>query len=147
MNDRAKKAYRIIEEGNGYKTRMQNLERIEEYGFAILILWNRIEVTLKLLKYYDVTPNFPDKLDFIHGNWKILKNVKVYCPECYSKIIDRNNSKSLWKLRDRIAHGSSNLNKNSFEEYKIFASQFLAMISQNLLPIANIPKEKSKKSK
>jgi len=147
MNDKAKKAHKILGEDNSYKIRMQNLEKSEEYGFAILILWNRIEVTLKLLKYYDQEPLFPDKLDFIHGNWKVLKNVKTYNIDCYNKIINKNDSKSLWKLRDRIVHASYNIEKNSFEEYKTHASQFLSIISQNLLPVGGKSKKKSKKAK
>ncbi len=147
MNDKAKRAYKILGEDNSYKIRIQNLVKAEEYGFAILIIWNRIEITLKILKYYDLEPIFPDKLDFIHGNWKILRNVKLFNIDCYNKIINRNDSKSLWKLRDRIAHASYNIDKNSFEEYKTHANQFLSIISQNLLPVTEKTKIKSKKSK
>jgi hypothetical protein len=147
MNDKAKKAYKILGEDNSYKIRIQNLVKTEEFGFAILILWNRIEITLKILKYYDLEPIFPDKLDFIHGNWKILRNVKLFNIDCYNKIINRNDSKSLWKLRDRIAHASYNIDKNSFEEYKTLANQFLTIISQNLLPVGEKSKKKAKKAK
>lgn len=145
MNDKAKKAYKILSEDNSYKIRIQNLEKAKEYGFAILILWNRIEITLKLLKYYDLDPTYPDKLDFIHGNWKVLKNAKLYNIECYNKIINRNDSKSLWKLRDRIVHASYNIEKESFEDYKIHATQFLSIISQNILPVARKAKKKRAK--
>ena len=145
MIEKAKKAHKILGEGTSYKTRMQNIEKEEEYGFSILILWNRIEVTLKLLKYYDKISIFPDKLDFIHVNWKILRNVKEYNAACYNKIIDRNNSKSLWNIRDRIVHASLNIDKISFEEYKTNANIFLSVISQNILPVTTLSKKKKRK--
>ena len=53
--------------------RIQALVSVNEYGFAILILWSRIEITLKLLRYYEKMEEYPDKLDFINRNWRVFE--------------------------------------------------------------------------
>lgn len=132
LTPRAYDYFRILAD-TSFKNRMVSLEKADEYGFAILILWNRIEITLKLLKYYDKMPDFPDKLDFIDRRWSILNNVYNYKPSCYDLIINKAKSNSLWKNRDKIAHTSKELDNATYQNYKTEAQDFLTQLSQNLL--------------
>lgn len=133
LADKAYKAFKALDDKN-YKQRIQTLVNVNEYGFAILILWSRIEITLKLLKYYDRIEEYPDKLDFISRKWRILGNTYMSNPNYYNLII-QNQPKSLWKTRDRIAHAVINITKEEYNNYKPAADYFLSCISQSLQPI------------
>lgn len=50
-------------------------------------------------------------------------------------LIIQNQSKSLWKTRDRIAHAAINISKEDYDKYKPAADYFLLSISQSLQPI------------
>ena len=133
LAEKAYKAFKALDD-KSYKQRIQTLVSVHEYGFAILILWSRIEITLKLLRYYDKKEEYPDKLDFISRKWKILNNVYMSNSNFYDLII-QNQSKSLWKTRDRIAHAAINISKEDYDKYKPAADYFLLSISQSLQPI------------
>ncbi len=133
LADKAYAAFKALED-NSYKNRIRTLTEKNEYGFAILILWTRIEITLKLLRYYDKIEEYPDKLDFINKNWRILGNAYMSNPSSYNLII-QNHSGSLWKTRDRIAHAAINISKQEYDKYETAANCFLPSISQSLQPI------------
>jgi len=143
---RAYDSFNILAD-DSYKSRMANLTKVGEYGFAILILWNRMEITLKLLRYYNDMPEFPDQLNFITRKWTILNNVFNCNTENFKLILDRGNSTSLWKIRDKIAHASCELDSVDFEKYKIAANQVLALLSQNLLPLNDYKAKRNKQKK
>ena len=56
LADKAYKAFKALND-QYYKQRIQALVSVNEYGFAILILWSRIEITLKLLRYNLIIQN------------------------------------------------------------------------------------------
>lgn len=123
-------AYKILED-TSYKQRIKPLENIEEYGFALLIKWNRIEMLLKLLRYVYTWESYPDKLDFIRRNWGPLNHIYNLDDKCYKYIIDKENKVSLWNLRNKIAHASYNISKHEYETYKSYADKFYNLLEQN----------------
>lgn len=143
LAEKAYQLFKILDDTN-YKIRMSKLAGINEYGFSILILWNRIEITLKLLRYYHVIPVFPDQLDFIDKRWPLINNVFKVNADNYNLILERNNSKSLWKIRDKIAHASYEINITEFKKYKTAADQILALLSDNLLPLNDYKAKRNK---
>lgn len=145
LADKAYRAFKALDDKN-YKQRIQALVRVNEYGFAILILWSRIEITLKLLRYYDKMDEYPDKLDFINKNWRFLSNAYMGNPNYYNLVI-QNNQKSLWKTRDRIAHAAITISRDEYENYRLAADYFLSNISQNLLQLNDYKAKMRKKRK
>ena len=145
LADKAYKAFKALDD-KYYKHRIHALVSVNEYGFAILILWSRIEITLKLLRYYEKMEEYPEKLDFINKKWRILNNTYHGNPN-YDNLIIQNNQKSLWKTRDRIAHAAISITKEEYGNYKLAADYFLSSISQYLQPLNNYKAKMNRKRK
>lgn len=126
------KTFEILKD-TSYKQRIIKLEHIEEYGFALLIKWNRIEMLLKLLRYVYKWDNYPNELNFIRKNWGPLSYIYNLDNNCYKYIIEKENTASLWNLRNKIAHTSYNINKHDYENYKKYADKFYNLLEQNKL--------------
>lgn len=120
---------------SSYKSRAKELEKINEYGFAILLYWNKIEALIKLLKYHkNIDKNYPDKLDFISRNWGILKNLHQLNSANYILVFSngRKNNKCLWGVRDRVAHASHTVIKEDYYKYKTAATWVFNQLFTNM---------------
>ena len=115
----ARKAYSTLKalECNAYKKRIIALNKINEHEFYLLLLWIRIEMQLKLLRYFDNIQKWPDRLDFLTKRWRRLKSLSCDLPSEYELII-ANNEPSLWKMRDKIAHMGIKLEAEEAVQYK-----------------------------
>ena len=103
-----------------FKTRVSKLESIQEYSFAIILYWNRLEAILKALYYFKhINQDYPDKLTFINRRWSILKNAFDANNGYYKTVLGdgRKSPGSLWHTRDRISHTNHSI---EFDEYKRF---------------------------
>lgn len=86
-----------------YKSHVEKLWSDKEFAFALLVLWCQIEARLKLIRYYDkIKDGWPDKLTFIRKDWTPLKRIFNENESYYTLVFV--GEKSLWKLRDQIAH-------------------------------------------
>jgi len=118
-----------------YKSRVQQLEGISEYGFSILLYWNKIEALIKLLKYYEnIEKDYPDKLSFINRSWGILKKLHKLNSNNYIVVFSdgRKNKECLWGVRDRIAHANHTVTKEEYSKYKISAIWVFKQLSTNM---------------
>ena len=83
LNANAICAFRFLKDTKTYLDRIQTLEKCGEYCYAILNIWNRIEATLKLLRYFDDIKLLTTKVSstpvvgfFLW--WKNTKNLLLY---------------------------------------------------------------------
>ncbi len=123
-----------------FKTRADNLERIQEYSFSIILYWNRLEAILKVLYYYKhIDKEYPETLFFINRSWSTLKNAYDGNQENYKTILgDRGKSIGcLWHTRDLIVHTNHVV---CSEQYKVFKSAVIWLINQLL---SNLPPSQS----
>jgi hypothetical protein len=108
-------AYREIENGR-YKTRASRLHKIEA-GFGLLLLWNVVEMMLKVIRYNDkIKDGWPDILNFINANWGPLKRIKSIDAKAYQNILGSQGT-SLWKFRNQIAHTGKEVVPQKAEQY------------------------------
>ena len=69
LSQKAYGAIRLIE-GSDFKQRAKKLESIGELGFALILYWNQIEATLKIIRYdYSIKDGWPDELKFLGTTW------------------------------------------------------------------------------
>lgn len=81
----------IYEKSSEIKRRRENLNSVEEFSFSLLLLWNKIEAILKILRLINKPQDgFPDKLDFINRNWGFLKNLYNKNPKFYKLCFGEN---------------------------------------------------------
>jgi hypothetical protein len=125
-------AYKIIQR-NKHKQRADRLAGIGEFGFSILCYWNMIELHLKVMRYGDhIVDGWPDKLEYISGKWKPIKQIKEIHPKEYDLILSAS-SHSLWKVRNLIAHVSFQISDNEYFDYLHSAEVILRELG-NMLP-------------
>lgn len=97
-----------------YKSRVNKLWTAEEHAFALLTIWCQIEMRLKLIRYLGrIKEDWPDKLDFIRKNWGPLDCLAKENSVYYAKTFV--GDKSMWKLRNIIAHSASQIEKEQAE--------------------------------
>ena len=126
----------------GIGERAAKLEAIGEYCFAILLYWNRVEALLKVLRYFDnIDKEYPDKLFFINLNWGVLKKANENDPMKYAAILG-GTPKSLWKMRNEIAHASLAI---SSEEFLVVKSAAVWLFGQLLLDMPKTYQEAHKR--
>lgn len=78
LNKKAVSAIECIENTN-FTQRTKQLESIGEWGFAILLYWNQIEMALKVIRYGDsIKDGWPDKLN---SRWRMIQHLKTNYPE------------------------------------------------------------------
>jgi len=125
----AKKAYETLRalEVSEYRNRVIALDGINEQGLALLLLWIRIEMQLKVLRYYKKIQQWPDRLDFINKSWKVLNDLERYFPNEY-KLIFGSNEQSLWKMRDKIAHMGLNMGYQKAAQYEEAAESMIRQL-------------------
>lgn len=98
--------------------RALKLQRVDEYSFALLILWNRIEALVKLVRYHDrIKEGWPDELHFMRASWSPLKRLKDENPDFYSTVFS--GDQCLWKLRNKIAHSNLELTRSTANTLEI----------------------------
>lgn len=115
LHHKAYEAFRLIERGK-HQTRAYRIKDIEA-GFALLLLWNLIELLLKLARYNEkIKDEWPNQLDFINARWSVLARIKHLNLNAYN-ITFGTNEKSLRKLRDRIAHTGELIDAEISEVY------------------------------
>lgn len=113
LNANAICAFRFLKDTKTYLDRIQTLEKCGEYCYAILNIWNRIEATLKLLRYFDDIKEYPPKLN---SQWAFLKDIKTNNEDAL-KVIFSSDKQCLWKIRNGIVHQNKTLTKNKYEHY------------------------------
>lgn len=104
-----------------YKARVLGLESIDEYSFALLIYWNRVEAILKVLKYYNhIEEPYPDKLNFINRSWGILKTAYNNDSAMYENVlgVGGKTTDCLWSIRDQIVHANYAVEKERYGTLK-----------------------------
>ncbi len=120
LHKEADESFKLLKEQK-YEIRSTNIFDCEP-SLAVFLLWCNIEVLLRLHKYYHkIQEPWPDKLSFIHANWKPLKHIKGINVDAYNAIFV--GPKSLWKIRNKIAHTGKFIEKHEvmhFVEYAKF---------------------------
>lgn len=120
LHTQAYEAFKLLEEQK-YETRATHLFDFEP-SLAVFLLWCNIEVLLRLNKYYHkIQEPWPDNLSFINANWEPLKYIKGINADAYNAIFV--GPKSLWKIRNKIAHTGKFIEKHEvihFVEYAKF---------------------------
>jgi len=118
-----------------FKTRAIELERINEYSFAIILYWNRLEAILKVLYYRKhIDKEYPDKLNFINKNWSVLKNAYNNNQNSYKIVLGDGgkSSGSLWHTRDRISHANHAISYGEYNNYKEAVTWLIDQLLTNL---------------
>lgn len=101
LHKRAYASFKLLDEQR-YLARASRLIDSEP-SLAVMLLWCKIEVLLRLHKYYHkIQEDWPDKLVFIRSDWGPLKHIKGLDSNAYNSIFS--GEKSLWKQRNEIAH-------------------------------------------
>lgn len=116
LSQKANDSFKILADTK-YKQRIGALEKANEFGFALLIYWNRVEIALKLRQYYHKIESFPERLDFIDKRIPFIKSLYCIDPQNYEYVLDGSNS--IWKMRNKIAHASFIITKTDYEKHKI----------------------------
>jgi len=121
-----KKAYATLNalECSMYKKRVIAFDNINEHEFSLLLLWIRIEMQLKILRYHKKIQQWPDRLDFIKKSWRTLKDLDCDLPNEYEMILG-NNERSLWKKRDKIVHMGLKMEAKEAVQYKKAAESII----------------------
>lgn len=139
----ANAALKYLKEGN-HKDRANQL-KTREPGFGLLLLWNVIELQLKLIRYHDkIKEGWPIKLVFIQRNWTPLKRLSEQDGTKYNNILGSQKN-SLRKLRDEIAHTGKYIDKGTADTYWEDAL-FVIDCLQTTLPTRDSILEKKKRS-
>jgi len=130
----AKKAYATLNalDCATYKKRVIALNNINEHEFSLLLLWIRIETQLKVFRYYKKIQEWPDRLDFIKKSWKVLNDLERDFPNEY-KLIFGSNERSLWKMRDKIAHIGMNMGYQEAAQYEEAAESMIRQL-ETIIP-------------
>ncbi|OBU03962.1 hypothetical protein AYY16_13025 [Morganella psychrotolerans] len=120
LHKQADEYFKLLEEQK-YEKRATHIFGCEP-SLAVFLLWCNIEVLLRLNKYYHkIQEPWPDKLSFINANWAPLKHIKGINVDAYNAIFG--SSKSLWKIRNEIAHTGKFIEEHEvihFVEYAKF---------------------------
>jgi len=152
-NKKCERAFKmLVEDKNEINIRIKKLENSEEYGFALLIHFIRIEAALKILRYGQyIKEGWPDTLKFLTANWAPLRDLKNIDPIKYKSIIGSGGS-SLREKRNQIAHEGCNINEKEYGEFSQIAGWALEKLIDRLPPrhelrkkaghITQIPKAK-----
>ncbi|MDE7074039.1 MAG: hypothetical protein K2O69_03160 [Odoribacter sp.] len=130
LDSYALKAFETLKNPD-YDKRIEHLEECKEYGYALLNIWNRIEQTLKLLKYYDnINNEFPKFLENKRFNkkWKILKTIDETLLEHILKTSKTYKANILQDIRNNIVHYNKTIDNETYQEYKNYATQFLKLL-------------------
>lgn len=110
-----------------YKSRVNKLWKAEEYAFALLVIWCQIEMRLKLIRYHNKISNgWPDKLDFIDKRWGPLALIASENTGYYEKSFV--GDKSMWKLRNLIAHSALQIERERAEPLREAADWTLSQL-------------------
>ena len=103
-----------------------------EPTFGLLLLWNLIELQLKVIRYNDKIKNgWPDKLNFITSSWSPLKRIKGIDKNKYINVLGSQNT-SLWKIRNQVAHTGYEIKKADAEQYWENATFMIARLAEHL---------------
>lgn len=135
-------AFQFLADTTTYLDRIQTLEKCGEYCYAILNIWNRIEATLKLLRYFDHIKEFPKNLSL---QWAFLKDIKAN-NENALKVIFSSDKQCLWKIRNGIVHQNKTLTKEEYEKYHQHATIILKLLTDKL-PLKQKFQDKLNKTK
>jgi hypothetical protein len=110
-------------------------------GFALLLRFTQVEAALKILRYWEKTSDgWPDRLQFVHANWKPLRDLKALNPPWYSSLIGAAGN-SLQENRNRIAHEGSQLDIQVYQGHIDTAEWALGEL-QRRIPSRNDLKSK-----
>jgi hypothetical protein len=130
LSPNAYAAYRELDSGK-YTARANRLRKTE-VGFGLLLLWNVVEMMLKLIRYNDkLKDGWPDKLNFINANWEPLKRIKGLNATAYNNILGSQKS-SLWKYRNQIAHTGKEVETEKADLYWSDANFLIARLVESL---------------
>lgn len=130
LSNHAYAAYRSLEDGRHIQ-RANNLRKTEP-SFGLLLLWNVIEMQLKLIRYHDrIKDGWPDKLNFMNASWGPLNRIKSIDKNKYSKILGGQSS-SLWKIRNQIAHTGKEIDTSKVNQYWVDALFVIERLYEHL---------------
>ena len=83
--------------------RIQQLWEHQEYSFAVLIVWFRVEALLKLIRFHDfIKEGWPNDLSFATKRWLRMKDLEAVDPVAFRFVFQE--AKSLRQSRNLIAH-------------------------------------------
>jgi len=133
LSQKANDAFKILADTK-YKQRIFALEKANEFGFALLIYWNRVELALKLRQYYNEIDAFPEKLNFIDKRKTFIKHLYHIDNVCYDSVLE--GASSIWKIRNKIAHASFQITIVDYDNYKTQTMQFEKNV-RSLIPERN----------
>lgn len=106
-----KKAFLLLK--SDISDRIKDLVNKEEYGYAILNLWNQIEAGLKLSRCIEKGA-YPENLNI---RWTgFLKMLSEEMPEIL-KVIFSKEQNCLWKIRNGIVHANQTITKEQYEQF------------------------------
>jgi hypothetical protein len=130
LSNHAYAAYRSLEDGRHIQ-RANNLRKTEP-SFGLLLLWNVIEMQLKLIRYHDrIKDGWPDKLNFIVANWTPLKRINSINKDIYKNVIGGKSS-SLWRIRNQIAHTGKEIDTSKVNQYWVDALFVIERLYEHL---------------
>jgi hypothetical protein len=139
-NQKCKRAYNLIYDKNT-KQRVQKCKSSLEFGFALLLQFVKLEATLKILRYWENSKDvWPDRLNFLHGNWRPLRDLKLNDPSKYDILIGTK-GKKLINTRNLVAHECHNLCKKEYDQLAETVEWALKELIIRLPPKHEVPKK------
>lgn len=130
LDRNAIRAFQFLADTTTYLDRIQTLEKCDEYCYAILNIWNRIEATLKLFNYWhNIKGKYPKYLSSLYIPLEIRKQFKNEV-----KTIVSSDNNSLWKIRNGIVHQNKTMTKEQYEYYYSNATIILGELTAILPP-------------
>lgn len=130
LNTNAIDAFCLLKDTTTYLSRVKTLEGYGEYCYAILNIWNRIEATLKLLRYFNNIKEYPQRLD---SRWAFLKDIEANNKNALD-VIFSSDKKCLWKIRNEIVHQNKTMTKEEYGHYYPSAVIILDELTDILRP-------------
>lgn len=114
------KARSAVKDLNNLKSecrlRAENLSGNDENGFALLLYWGRIELSIKLIRYfYKIQDGWPDNLSFINSRWGILSDLKSNNLCYYNATFGKSNS--IYSLRNSIVHECVKIDEEKYKKF------------------------------
>lgn len=139
-NKKCNRAYIVLFEQNVAR-RIRKCECASEFGFALLLRFVQLEAALKIIRYWErAKDGWPDRLDFLHANWKPLRDLKATDKSKYDTLIGAG-GQSLREARNRIAHEGHCLDQKQYDSFASVADWALEKLKARVPPKHEMPKK------
>lgn len=132
-----------------HSQRISNLETINEYGHALLIKWNQLELPLKL-NYFEKTGKYPQELkEVLDCKALSLTNFisKIKHTKSYSTIFGRQKSNGALVLRNNVVHLSFIPSESQYQDAIKEINDIIEIIKKEGVDIQTIKLKNKKNNK